>query len=46
MVAFISGLRRVSNPWGSPISRFQNAWLAASRYDALQEVTCTKPAFS
>jgi ABC-type bacteriocin/lantibiotic exporter with double-glycine peptidase domain len=46
MVAFVCGLRNVSGPWGSLISRFQNAWVTASRYDVLQEVICTKPTFS
>jgi ABC-type bacteriocin/lantibiotic exporter with double-glycine peptidase domain len=45
MVAFVSGLRSVSNPRGSLVSRFQNACVAASRYDVLQQVICTKPTF-
>jgi ABC-type bacteriocin/lantibiotic exporter with double-glycine peptidase domain len=37
MVAFVSGLRSVSNPWGSLVSWFQTAWVTASRYDLLQD---------
>ena len=36
-VAFVTGLRSVSNPWGSLVSWFQNAWVTASRYDLLQD---------
>jgi len=37
MVAFVSGLRSVSSPWGSLVNWFQNAWVTASRYDVLQD---------
>ena len=37
MVAFVTGLRSVSGPWGSLVSWFQNAWVTATKYDLLQE---------
>jgi ABC-type bacteriocin/lantibiotic exporter with double-glycine peptidase domain len=37
MVAFVTGLRSVSAPWGNLVSWFQNAWVTASRYDLLQD---------
>ena len=37
IVAFVTGLRNVSAPWGSLVSWFQMAWVTAAQYDILQE---------
>lgn len=37
MVAFVTGMRNISSPWGSLVTWFQNAWVTAAKYDVLQE---------
>ncbi len=42
IVAFVTGLRSVSSPWGSLVSWFQNAWVTSAKYDLLQATIHTE----
>jgi ABC-type bacteriocin/lantibiotic exporter with double-glycine peptidase domain len=36
VVAFISGLRNVTDPWGGLVNWFQNAWVTSAKYDLMR----------